>query len=179
LLPADRFKSGQPDPLIHSSINPIIDSVPNLPRPRPAATQTTTKSDAYSILASQRLHRPVSPHLGIYRPQVTSVLSALNRVTGSILSGGFYLFGAAYLVSPLFGWHLDTASMAAVFASMPLAAKVPLKMLVAFPFTFHSFNGVRHLIWDVGFQLKNQQVINTGWTVVGLSVVSALGLAFI
>ena len=34
-------------------------------------------------------------------------------------------------------------------------------------------------MWDAGAQLKNQQVINTGWIVVGLSVVSALGLALI
>jgi succinate dehydrogenase (ubiquinone) cytochrome b560 subunit len=34
-------------------------------------------------------------------------------------------------------------------------------------------------VWDAGAQLKNQQVIRTGWAVVGLSVASALGLAFI
>jgi succinate dehydrogenase (ubiquinone) cytochrome b560 subunit len=149
------------------------------PASRPAATQHTSPSDAYSILAAQRRHRPVSPHLTIYRPQVTWTLSALNRITGSILSGGFYVFGVAYLVSPLFGWHLETASLAAAFATWPLAAKVLVKMGLAFPFTFHSFNGIRHLVWDVGAQLKNQQVIRTGWTIVGLSVVSALGLAFI
>jgi succinate dehydrogenase (ubiquinone) cytochrome b560 subunit len=149
------------------------------PASRPAATQHTSPSDAYSILAAQRRHRPVSPHLTIYRPQVTWTLSALNRITGSILSGGFYIFGVAYLVSPLFGWHLETASLAAAFATWPLAAKVLVKMGLAFPFTFHSFNGIRHLVWDVGAQLKNQQVIRTGWTIVGLSVVSALGLAFI
>lgn len=145
--------------------------------PRPAATLPTSSSDANSILASQRRHRPVSPHLGIYRPQITWVASALNRVTGSILSGGFYIFGAAYLVSPLFGWHLDSASLAAAFAAWPLAAKVLVKMTLAFPFTFHSLNGVRHLLWDVGAQLQNQQVIRTGWAVVGLSVLSSLYLA--
>ena len=160
-----------------SSIH-LIKSVAN-PTPRPAATQHTSPSDAYSILAAQRRHRPVSPHLTIYRPQMTWILSSLNRITGSILSGGFYVFGAAYLVSPLFGWHLDTASLAAAFATWPLAAKVLVKMSLAFPFTFHSFNGIRHLVWDVGAQLKNQQVIRTGWTIVGLSVVSALALAFI
>lgn len=103
----------------------------------------------------------------------------MNRITGSILSGGFYIFGAAYLVSPLFGWHLDSASLAAAFATWPLAAKVLAKMTVAFPFTFHGFNGIRHLIWDTGAQLQNQQVIRTGWTVMGLSLVSALYLAFI
>lgn len=105
--------------------------------------------------------------------------SSLNRITGSILSGSFYIFGAAYLVSPLFGWHLDSASLAAAFATWPLAAKVLLKMTFALPFTFHGLNGVRHLLWDVGAQLQNQQVIRTGWTVVGLSVVSSLYLALV
>lgn len=54
-----------------------------------------------------------------------------------------------------------------------------VKMGLALPFTFHSFNGIRHLVWDTGAQMKNQQVVNTGWAVVGLTVVSALGLAFI
>jgi succinate dehydrogenase (ubiquinone) cytochrome b560 subunit len=40
-------------------------------------------------------------------------------------------------------------------------------------------NSVRHLIWDLGKQLTNKQVIRTGWTVVGLSVTSALALALI
>ncbi|ERF73213.1 hypothetical protein EPUS_03054 [Endocarpon pusillum Z07020] len=146
---------------------------------RQAATQPTSPSDAYSILASQRLHRPVSPHLKIYRPQITWILSALNRITGSVLSGGFYIFGAAYLVSPLFGWHLDTASLAAAFASWPWAAQLAAKMAAAFPFTFHAWNGIRHLTWDVGAALNNQQVIRTGWVVVGFTVVSSLALALL
>lgn len=51
-------------------------------------------------------------------------------------------------------------------------------MGLALPFTYHSFNGVRHLIWDLGLEMKNKQVIQTGWTVVGLSLVSAGYLAF-
>jgi succinate dehydrogenase (ubiquinone) cytochrome b560 subunit len=101
----------------------------------------------------------------------------MHRFTGSILSGGFYVFGAAYLVSPLFGWHLDTASMVSAFAGLPLAVKVAAKFLVAMPFTFHSFNGIRHLFWDMGKTFSNKTVIRTGWTTVGISAVSALWLA--
>jgi succinate dehydrogenase (ubiquinone) cytochrome b560 subunit len=67
--------------------------------------------------------------------------------------------------------------MAAAFASWPGALKVATKFAVAMPFTFHSMNGVRHLIWDTGRQFSNKAVIRTGWTVVGLSTVSALYLA--
>ncbi|OAP61655.1 succinate dehydrogenase, cytochrome b556 subunit [Fonsecaea erecta] len=146
---------------------------------RPATTQSVSQASGQEILANQRLHRPVSPHLAIYRPQITWYLSALNRITGASLSGAIYVFGAAYLVAPLFGWHLESASLAASFAAMPVILKVGIKALIAFPFTFHGLNGIRHLVWDTGAAFTNQQVIWTGWTVVGLSVVSALGLTFL
>ncbi|KAK6373051.1 cytochrome b subunit of succinate dehydrogenase, Sdh3p [Lithohypha guttulata] len=151
---------------------------------RLAATSPTSTSlpvsseEANKLLASQRKNRPVSPHLGIYRPQVTWIPSAMNRVTGSILSGGLYIFGFAYLVAPAFGWHLESATMAATVAAWPVAAKVATKFLIAWPFTFHSFNGLRHLTWDLGAVLTNKQVIVTGWTVIALSFVTALGLTF-
>jgi len=137
-----------------------------------------TQEQAYDILAAQRRNRPISPHLAIYRPQITWYASAFNRITGAVLSSSLYIFGAAYLVAPLIGWHLESASLAASFAALPLVVKVLIKSFFAIPFTFHGFNGIRHLIWDVGAQLTNKQVIATGWTVVGLSVVSALGLVF-
>ncbi|KAI9878419.1 MAG: hypothetical protein M1830_000939, partial [Pleopsidium flavum] len=137
---------------------------------RPVATQTIRANDAHEILVKQRLNRPVSPHLSIYKPQITWYGSALNRITGSVLSGGFYVFGAAYLVAPLFGWHLESASMAAAFGAWPVALKVATKMTVAMPFTYHSFNGIRHLVWDMGKEMSNKQVQRTGWTVVGLTV---------
>lgn len=144
---------------------------------RPVATQKITPADSYQILVEQRKKRPTSPHLTIYRPQITWYLSSLNRITGSVLSGGFYIFGTAYLVAPLLGWHLDSASMAAAFGSLSVAAKVSTKFLLSLPFTFHSINGVRHLVWDLGKQFSNAQVIKTGWTVVGLTVASSLYLA--
>lgn len=103
-------------------------------------------------------------------------MSALNRITGCILSGGFYVFGAAYLVSPLLGLHMDSVSMAAAFGAWPLAAKVLAKFTFALPFTYHSFNGLRHLVWDMGSAFKNAQVIKTGYAVAGLSVASAFAL---
>ena len=158
------------------------------PRGRPAATaltwyrptsSTTDTTDPTKILAQQRLNRPVAPHLSIYRPQITWYGSAMHRITGSALSGGLYVFATAYLVAPLLGWHLDSASLAAAFGALPLVVKLIIKLGVALPFTFHSFNGVRHLIWDLGRNITNKKVITSGWTVVGLSVTSALLLALL
>ncbi|KAI9788601.1 MAG: hypothetical protein M1835_002187 [Candelina submexicana] len=146
---------------------------------RPAATQNLNTSDGSQILVKQRLNRPISPHLSIYQPQVTWYLSGLNRITGSVLSGGLYTFGAAYLVAPLFGWHLESASMAAAFASWPVIVKVATKFFISLPFTFHSFNGVRHLIWDTGSKFGNKQIQRSGWFVVGLTFVTSALLAYI
>jgi succinate dehydrogenase (ubiquinone) cytochrome b560 subunit len=155
-------------------------------------------ADSMQILVEQRKKRPTSPHLSIYEPQIPWILSILNRITGCILSGTFYIFGSAYLVAPLMGWNLSSVSIAAAFGSWyvdnwntlrggsygyanvlsrPVIAKVITKLFFALPFTFHSFNGIRHLVWDMGKAFKNNTVIKSGWTLVGLSVTSALGLA--
>ncbi|KAF2871192.1 mitochondrial succinate dehydrogenase cytochrome b560 subunit C [Massariosphaeria phaeospora] len=144
-----------------------------------AATENAAQSDGTQILAKQRLQRPVSPHLSIYRPQITWYGSALNRVTAVVLSGSLYIFGISYLVAPTLGWHLETQSMVAAVAAWPVAAKIAAKATLAFPFFYHSFNGIRHLAWDFGVGLGNKTVIRTGWTAVGFTVLSGLYYTFL
>ena len=134
-------------------------------------------TESQKILAEQRKRRPVSPHLAIYRMQINYFNSPFHRITGSVLSGALYCFGAAYLVSPLFGWHLDNATLAAAFGSLPVAAKVAAKFAMAFPLTFHGLNGVGHLVWDTGRRFERKQIVTQGWTIFGLSVASAVYLA--
>ncbi|KAG5294757.1 succinate dehydrogenase cytochrome b560 subunit [Histoplasma ohiense] len=143
------------------------------------AARSSKPSDPNDLLRKHRLNRPVSPHISIYRPQITSVLSLLHRNTGLLLSGPFYLFFAAYAASPWLGWHIDSTSMAASFGTLPVAAKVLLKTTAALPFTFHCINGVRHLVWDLGRGFSNKQVTKSGRTVIGLSISSALLLGFL
>ncbi|KAF2269334.1 succinate dehydrogenase subunit C [Lojkania enalia] len=146
---------------------------------RLAATEHVGQSEGQEILAKQRLQRPVSPHLSIYRPQITWYASSLHRITGVVLSGGLYLFGIAYLAAPTLGWHLETPSLVGAVAAWPVWAKVSAKLFVAFPFFFHSLNGIRHLTWDLGWGFKNKTVIQTGWAAVGLTVASALYYTFL
>lgn len=147
---------------------------------RPVATKPMTAAEASSqILAKQRLNRPVAPHLSIYRPQINWYGSMFNRITGVVLSGGLYLYGLAYLVAPALGWHLGSASLAAGFAAWPVAAKFATKLFVALPFTYHSLNGLRHLMWDMVIGMSNKAIQTTGWAVVGMSVLSAIGLALL
>ncbi|KAL4815436.1 hypothetical protein BDW67DRAFT_176260 [Aspergillus spinulosporus] len=129
------------------------------------------------LLSQQRLRRPVSPHLSIYRPQITWVVSISTRITGVALSGGLYLYATAYFLSPVTGWSIGSESLVAAFSSISPSTQFAAKFGLTFPFVFHSFNGVRHLVWDTGRMLTSQQVAWSGWAVVGSSVVAALLLA--
>ena len=51
------------------------------------------------------------------------------------------------------------------------------KFALAWPVTFHLFNGCRHLAWDMGMGFKIPDLYKTGYTVVGLSVLTAAMLA--
>src|SRR5262245_23525948 len=89
--------------------------------------------------------RPVSPHLQIYRPQLTSALSILNRITGVFLAIG---------VVALVGWLVAAASSAGAFnEAQSWAASIigrTLLFLWTGAFFYHLLNGIRHLAWDAG-----------------------------
>lgn len=117
--------------------------------PTSRSTVNTTDTEAYKLLVAQRKKRPIAPHLSIYQPQLTWYSSAANRITGVALSGAIYTYFAAYAAAPLVGWQgLDTASLVEVFGSFPEPVKVSIKGAIALPFTYHSWNSLRHLIWD-------------------------------
>lgn len=140
----------------------------------------TTSAEAYNILVAQRRNRPIAPHLSIYKPQITWYGSAANRVTGVLLSGSIYAYFAAYAAAPLLGWHgLDTASLAAVFGSFPVAVKVMVKAGVALPFCYHSWNGLRHLAWDSANFLDIKDVYRTMYAVLAATAASTVWLALI
>lgn len=105
------------------------------------------------------------------------MVSIATRVTGVTLSGSLYLYATAFLLSPVMGWNIGSEGLVSAFTSLPPSAQWALKLGFALPFTFHSFNGVRHLIWDTGKMFTNKQVALSGWAVVGASGVAALLLA--
>ncbi|KAK9236599.1 hypothetical protein V1525DRAFT_406545 [Lipomyces kononenkoae] len=144
---------------------------------RSESTQSITPTEANDILIKQRGNRPTSPHLSIYKPQITWYLSGLHRITGVALSAGVYALGLGYLLAPVFGYSLTSAAIASAFGTLPVALKFGVKLFASLPFTFHSFNGVRHLIWDTASALTNKAVIRTGFTVLGLSAITSLILA--
>jgi succinate dehydrogenase / fumarate reductase cytochrome b subunit len=113
--------------------------------------------------------RPLSPNIQIYRPQLTSVLSIANRITGVILS-----LGAIGLVI----WLTAAAMGPRAYDNVQGALVSWGGRIVLFGFTFaffmHLCGGVRHLVWDTvhGFELRSIYI--SGWAVVVGSVVLTL-----
>ncbi|EPS34231.1 hypothetical protein PDE_09195 [Penicillium oxalicum 114-2] len=133
--------------------------------------------DGLRELERQRLQRPVAPHLSIYKWQIHSVSSAMERNTGLLLSGGLYLFATSYLAAPWLGWDLSSATLAASFGALPVAAKAGIKFFLAWPFTFHLFNGIRYIASSAGYTLTSKpQIVKIAWGVVGSSALAAIGL---
>ncbi|KAI1329859.1 succinate dehydrogenase cytochrome b subunit [Xylariaceae sp. FL0255] len=156
----------------------------NLPRlmlasmqTRPASSTKLTETEAQSLLASQRLQRPVAPHLQIYDFQQTWFSASVwTRITGGLFTSGLYIFSISYLAAPLLGWHLESQSLAAAAASLPFAVSAALKFGLAWPFTFHLFNGTRHLVWDFAKGFSRPVIKQTNWAIWGASLLTALGL---
>lgn len=85
----------------------------------------------------------------------------------------------SYVALPVLGMPIDAATLASVFGGLPVAAKIALKSVAALPFTFHAWNGFRHLLWDSARELTVKGVWRTGYAVIGLTAVSSIALAFI
>jgi succinate dehydrogenase / fumarate reductase cytochrome b subunit len=104
--------------------------------------------------------RPLSPHLQVYRPQITSVLSILHRLTGVALG-----LGALALVY----WLAAAAAGPRAFAQAQAFAGSWLGWLVLLGFTwalfYHLCNGIRHLFWDAGLGFEISTARLTGWCV--------------
>jgi succinate dehydrogenase / fumarate reductase cytochrome b subunit len=120
---------------------------------------------------TRTVERPLSPHLGIYRPTITMVMSIVHRITGSALYVGTLLV-AAWLISLAMGQQAyDTVN--ALFGH-------PLGKLVLVGYTWalahHMLGGIRHLIWDTGRGLQPAAADVLGWlTIVGsLALTAAL-----
>ncbi len=113
--------------------------------------------------------RPLSPHLQVYRPQLTSVLSITHRATGVALSAGAILL-AAWLIALAAGPESYSRVMAVV-GSLP-------GKLVTFLFTlalyYHLCNGIRHLFWDAGYGLELDATYASGKAVVVASILLTL-----
>jgi len=137
----------------------VLASAISTTQTRPASTQKLSQDEGQQILVNQRLNRPVAPHLGIYKMEQTWFgASAWTRITGCALSGAAYVYFTAYLASPLLGLHIESTALASGFAALPFLVKGAFKFALAFPFTFHFINGIRHLVYDLGIGFAKAQI---------------------
>ncbi len=113
-----------------------------------------------------RGNRPLSPHISIYRPQLTSISSILTRITGNAL-----IVGAVLVV----WWFLAAATSPSYFAlADAVIASWPgdiVMVLSLWALWYHALAGARHLIWDSGRGLDMAVAERLGWAVIIGSVV--------
>ncbi|KAG9301651.1 hypothetical protein G9A89_016721 [Geosiphon pyriformis] len=143
-----------------------------------SSTMGIIPDEHQKLLNAQRGARPLSPW-NIYKPQLTSILSLGHRVTGAGLATILYASALAYTTGPLFGFSWDTDTVVAAITTLPPGAKFAGKFTLGFAASYHTFNGIRHLIWDTGLSLTIKGVYTTGWTVLTLSTISSLYLALL
>lgn len=112
------------------------------------------------------VQRPLSPHLQVYRPQISSTMSIFHRATGIALGAGTIL---------LTWWLVAAASSDAAYAAVSGFMRSWIGLLLLFGWTatlwYHFCNGIRHLAWDVGWGYDLPTMHRTGWTVVAATAV--------
>jgi succinate dehydrogenase / fumarate reductase, cytochrome b subunit len=120
-------------------------------------------------MASQ--NRPLSPHLQVYKPQLTSVLSITHRATGIALAVGTLL---------LVCWLLAAATGESAFEDVQAFNGSWIGKLLLFGWSYalfyHMCNGLRHLFWDAGKGLELETAYMTGRLVVAASIVLTVGV---
>lgn len=115
------------------------------------------------LLVSQRKQRPISPHLTVYEPEMSWYLSSLHRISGILLALGFYAFTITLGVTTLLGMQTSFQDLNKWYhEKLPKWSQWLLKGSAGYLFAFHFGNGIRHLVWDMGYELTNPGVIKTG-----------------
>lgn len=117
-------------------------------------------------------NRPLSPHLQVYKPQLTSVMSITHRATGLLLALG--LVALSYWLAAVAAGGQAYAGAVAFFGGWPGTLLVVLWTAAV---SYHLLNGIRHLFWDAGLGFELSQVYRSGWAVViGTVLVTCLAL---
>ncbi|MBB3145654.1 succinate dehydrogenase / fumarate reductase cytochrome b subunit [Phyllobacterium trifolii] len=118
-------------------------------------------------MSKTNLHanRPLSPHLQIYKPIPTMVMSIVHRITGSALYVGTLLVA---------WWLIATATSERQFDIVNMVYGSWIGLLVLLGYTWalihHMIGGIRHLIWDTGRGLEKETTTKMAWGSLVLSV---------
>lgn len=115
---------------------------------------------------TKRVERPLSPHLQIYRPQLTSITSILTRITGNALIVGVVLMVWWLLAAATSDRYFDLANAVATswFGDLVFTGSL-------WAVWYHYLAGIRHLIYDAGHGLDIPTAEKLGWACIIGSVV--------
>ena len=116
---------------------------------------------------------PISPHLQIYKPQITSILSITHRITGVCLNF-LIIFVSLWLLSLSLGENIYN-----YFIEFSNTIFMKLVMSISiFGLSYHAMNGIRHIFWDFGLFLNNSSALISGIIVVLSAFVLSILLIF-
>ena len=99
--------------------------------------------------------RPLSPHLSIYKPQITSILSIAHRFSGVVLFAGSWLLALWVIFSTYGCASCFNTLIASIYGQIAL-------FLWSAALYYHLLNGIRHLFWDIGMGFEIKTVSRSG-----------------
>jgi len=119
-------------------------------------------------------NRPLSPHLQVYKPQLTSMMSIAHRLTGLVLAFGLVVF--TYWL-----YRVVTNPVIANQITQFFSSGIGSVVIFAWVFTFnyHFCNGIRHLFWDAGKGYSIPVVYKSGILVILMAVVLTVVVFFL
>ena len=112
---------------------------------------------------------PLSPHLQIYKPQITSLLSISHRISGVALNFVLLILVLGLLCITLGESYFEL--LISLITSFPIKIIIFLAIL---GFSYHFLNGIRHIIWDFGFHLGNRSSAIFGYIIIATSFISSI-----
>ena len=112
---------------------------------------------------------PLSPHLQIYKPQITSLLSISHRISGVALNFMLIILVLGLLCITLGESYFEL--LISLINSFPIKIILFLAIL---GFSYHFLNGIRHIIWDFGFLLGNRSSAIFGYFIIATSFISSI-----
>ena len=112
---------------------------------------------------------PLSPHLQIYKPQITSLLSISHRISGVALNFVLVILVLGLLCITLGESYFEL--LISLINSFPIKIIIFLAIL---GFSYHFLNGIRHIIWDFGFLLGIRSSAIFGYFIIATSIISSI-----
>jgi succinate dehydrogenase / fumarate reductase cytochrome b subunit len=109
----------------------------------------------------QKKNRPLSPHLAIYKPEITSVVSIFHRISGSLLAIIIILFTFIIYLDSIYSEYYILYYITINFLYTYLFF-ISLNNFFLLIISFHFCNGLRHICWDFCFGLDIKNVYITG-----------------